>query len=130
METTAHADTVSARPITPTDPGLEPSEVPRLSRQGTAMLAALLERPRWNYELAELGLSYARRLSDIRAAGFVVAIIARTDEGGRLYALQVGADQLSVPRCISDPAHVGTLLLYAPDALFISWREAQAWGLK
>lgn len=71
----------------PTDPYLTDQERERLTPQCSRILSALRERPRWNYELAEIGLSYTRRISDLRAAGHQVDIIATTETGARLYGL-------------------------------------------
>lgn len=71
----------------PTDPGIEPSEIPRLTRQNLVMLAALHRGPVWNYNLANIGRSYTRRISDIRAAGVRVEIVATGKHGARLYAI-------------------------------------------
>lgn len=80
----------SAATVTPTDPGLDPAEAPRLSRQNRAILDLLRERPRWNHELAAVALSYTRRISDLRAHGYRVDILpsaAGTEHGARLYGL-------------------------------------------
>lgn len=88
MDTASPAG-LSGAPITPTDPGLPRSEHPRLSRQCMAILGLLAARPQWNYELALVGLSYTRRLSDLRAHGFRVELIATGEHGARLYGLVV-----------------------------------------
>lgn len=89
MGTASTATLNRGSPITPTDPGLPRSEHPRLSRQCMAILGLLAARPQYNYELALVGLSYTRRLSDLRAAGFRVELIATGEAGARLYGLVV-----------------------------------------
>ena len=73
--------------ITPTDPYLSDAERARLTPQCWAVLQSLRRGPAWNYELATIGLSYTRRLSDLRAHGYQVDIIQTGENGARLYGL-------------------------------------------
>jgi hypothetical protein len=75
--------------ITPTDPGLSAAERERLTPQCAAVLGVLRRGPAWNYELASIGLSYTRRLSDLRAHGYQVDIVATGEHGVHLYGLIV-----------------------------------------
>lgn len=75
--------------ITPTDPTLTDAERRRLAPQAVAVLRTLERGPAWNYELATIGLSYTRRISDIRDHGFDVRILANGESGARCYGLTV-----------------------------------------
>jgi hypothetical protein len=99
--------------ITPTDPGLSPAERERLTPQCLAVLNCLRRGPAWNYELATIGLSYTRRLSDLRAHNHQVDIIQNGDHGARLYGLVItcptckGGDLVRCDHCND----VGSLLV-------------------
>ena len=74
------AEILEPRRVRPADPNLDPRDVPRLSQQCEAILAALRERPRTNAELAAISLKYTSRVSDLRAAGY--RIDCERQEGG------------------------------------------------
>ncbi len=62
-----------SRPAKRVDPMNVPREdVPRLSKQCAAVLDRLRRGPATNWELAAISLKYTSRISDIRAAGYVV----------------------------------------------------------
>lgn len=67
-------------PIEPCDPGVRPGDRPRLSRQCEEILDALRGGPKLNVELAAISLKYSGRISDCRAAGYV--IVAEHMDGG------------------------------------------------
>ena len=54
----------------------------RLSRQCEDILARLKQRPTSNHELAAISLKYTSRISDLRAAGYDVAIHSRDYKSG------------------------------------------------
>ena len=60
---------------------------PRLSRQCEAILALLRQQSRTNRELADVALKYTSRLSDLRAAGYVIDC-ERIGEGLTRYTLR------------------------------------------
>jgi hypothetical protein len=63
-------------------------ERPRLSRQCAAILARLEQGPATNRDLAGLSLKYTSRISDLRKAGYQVAVTDRDHGSGRtVYAL-------------------------------------------
>lgn len=65
-----------------------PVERKRLQRQCLDILALLRQRDAWNFELAEIARKYTGRLSEIRAAGYVVSIVEHDRKSGRcLYRL-------------------------------------------
>ena len=142
MDTVSHAAPLAGVPITPTDPGLARSELPRLTRQCYAMLGLLAARPQWNYEMALVGLSYTRRLSDLRAAGFKVERIQTGEHGARLYGLVVpcpscpDVEPWTVPIC---PAcgSLGSRLVgpdlvpgYALRPILLAQVESLSWGIR
>jgi hypothetical protein len=67
-----------ARDVSPlaTDPRVPQASRARLSRQCQAILDRLTQGAATNRELAELALKYTSRLSDIRAAGYDVRVVA------------------------------------------------------
>lgn len=117
--------------ITPTDPGLTDAERARLSPQCAIMLAMLLVKPRWNFDLYKVGLSYTRRISDIRAAGYEINVIANNQTGGRLYGLQVfkpysdGSIGLAI---ICDDDSQESMALVATESYLIDLRTAASDG--
>lgn len=73
---------------TPSDPGLDARERPRLAKQGRQILALLQLGPVTTGEMATLTRSHSRRVSDIRAAGHRVEIVHRDHvTGNNTYAL-------------------------------------------
>lgn len=83
-----HCGTLRPGMPTPTDPGLDAREKPRLARQARAILALLQLGPVTTGEMATLTRSHSRRISDIRAAGHRVEIIARDHvTGNNTYSL-------------------------------------------
>jgi hypothetical protein len=63
-------------------------ERPRLSRQCAAILARLEQGPATNRDLAGLSLKYTSRISDLRKAGYQVAVTDHDRGSGRtVYAL-------------------------------------------
>lgn len=75
------------RPVSPRDPNVDGLDVPRLTGQNAAILARLKAGPATNAELAAISLKYTSRVSDIRAAGFVVRS-TRIDGGTWRYWLE------------------------------------------
>ena len=73
-------------PVTLT-PATSPDTRRRLHRQALKILDLLRMRPVWNYEMAQIALSYTRRLSDLRAYGYRVEIITRDECGANLYGI-------------------------------------------
>ncbi|MHB8953525.1 MAG: hypothetical protein ACYC4U_11195 [Pirellulaceae bacterium] len=63
--------------IAPRDTHVEKEERPRLSGQNLAILERLQRGPATNRELAAISLKYTSRVSDLRAAGYNVALVAR-----------------------------------------------------
>lgn len=117
--------------ITPTDPGLTDAERARLSPQCARMLALLLVCPRWNYELADISLSYTRRLSDIRAHGYDITVIATGDTGARLYGLHVFkhlSDGSMALAAICDEEYQESMALVATESYLIDLRTAASDG--
>ena len=69
-------------PVGPTGVTFSPSTQRRLSKQCAAILARLQEGPATNSELARMALSYTRRLSDLREAGYAVDCYKKDEETG------------------------------------------------
>ena len=69
-------------PLGPTGVKLPPLTQQRLSRQCAAILARLQEGPVTNRALSQLALSYTRRLSDLREAGYAVECYLKDDATG------------------------------------------------
>jgi len=57
---------------------VEPTEIRRLSQQCVAILKRLQAGPASNAELALIALKYTSRISDLRAAGYDVKVLARS----------------------------------------------------
>ncbi len=57
-------------------------EAKRLGGQCAAILARLREGPATNRELANISLKYTGRLSDLRAAGYVIECVKQDHETG------------------------------------------------
>ncbi len=66
------AEQKQQRTIEATDPGVRPEDRKRLRGQSEQILRRLREGPATNRELAAIAMKYTSRLSDIRAAGYVV----------------------------------------------------------
>ena len=77
------ADRDLKRGIQPCDPNVRSEDVPRLSKQCQQILDALRRRPMTNQELSEISLKYTSRVSDLRAAGYVI-VNARMPGGNGL----------------------------------------------
>lgn len=61
----------------------------RLSRQAIAIRDRLLQGPATNLELAQIALKYTGRISDLRACGYEIYVVAQDFETGRvIYALK------------------------------------------
>lgn len=68
------------------------AETPRLSNQCRLILDRLREGNATNRELSQISLKYTGRVSDLRAAGYVIEVIARSHETGlNVYALKESA---------------------------------------
>ena len=70
------------RDVGPTGVTFSPVVQRRLSRQCAAILARLQQGTATNSELAGLTLSYTRRLSDLREAGYTVDCYQRDEQTG------------------------------------------------
>lgn len=84
-----------ARPevITARDPSVTVDEQPRLSAQCQQMLDRLRYGPATNRDLAEIGLKYTGRISDLRAAGYRIVVTSKCVETGRcIYELKEGGE--------------------------------------
>lgn len=68
--------------IAPCDTHLVKAEKPRLAGQNLAILERLQRGPATNKELAQISLKYTGRISDLRAAGYNVALVARDHATG------------------------------------------------
>ena len=73
--------------IHPRDPHTAPADATRLSGQNKLILDALKDGPKTNKQLAFFSLKYTSRVSDLRAAGYVVEC-ERLDGGLTLYRLK------------------------------------------
>jgi hypothetical protein len=58
--------------IRPIDRHAQRDDMPRLAGQNLAVLARLQRGPATNQELAAISLKYTSRISDLRAAGYVI----------------------------------------------------------
>lgn len=75
-------------PTIPVNSTVDAREAKRLSAQAHRILERLRQGPASNRELAQGALNYRARISEIRAAGFNVAVTARDYKTGvALYAL-------------------------------------------
>ncbi len=75
------------RPIAPRDPNIDARDVKRVSRQSGEILYRLMRGPATNSELCAMALNYRARVSDLRAAGYVIRCQRR--EGGlTVYTLE------------------------------------------
>lgn len=66
--------------LQPCDPHADSCDVPRLTGQNAVILAMLRSGPQTNDELAAISRKYTSRVSDLRAAGYV--IVAKRINGG------------------------------------------------
>ena len=66
---------------------LEPLEQQRLSEQNQRVLARLQQGPASNRDLAAIALKYTSRISDLRAAGYVIVPVERSG-GLTIYELR------------------------------------------
>lgn len=82
--------TPGAYGIRPTDPNVDPRDVPRLSRQCELILERLRRGPATNRELAAIALKYTGRLSDARQNGHDIRVLRRNAAGVFWYGLYVG----------------------------------------
>lgn len=81
------ADQATKRGIEPRDPNTDVRDVRRLMGQNAAILARLQQGPATTSELATIALKYTGRLSDLRAAGYVIKCHRGTG-GNNIYRLQ------------------------------------------
>lgn len=73
----------------PRDPHVHSGERPRLTGQNAAILRRLERGPATNRELAGISLKYTSRISDLRAAGYVVQVVGRDyGTGETIYELR------------------------------------------
>ena len=70
------------RPLVPRDPHVAAQDITRLTGQNAAILRRLRAGPATNDELIGISRKYTSRISDLRAAGFV---IEATRLGGGLF---------------------------------------------
>jgi len=68
--------------LTPRDTHVVKEERPRLTGQNLAILERLRRGPATNKELAAISLKYTGRVSDLRAAGYNVVLVARDHTTG------------------------------------------------
>jgi len=73
--------------IHPRDPNTNPTDEHRLSGQNKLILDALADGPKTNKQLAFFSLKYTSRISDLRAAGYVIDC-ERLQGGLTLYRLK------------------------------------------
>ena len=66
----------------------DPGEQARLSAQSARILARLEQGPATRRELTDIALNVTARISDLRAAGYVVRVIERNRSGRTVYALE------------------------------------------
>ena len=59
------------------------AEAPRLSKQCGKILERLKLGRASNFELAEFALKYTSRISDLRAAGYMIDVVEKDHESGR-----------------------------------------------
>jgi len=78
----------SPRSIPPTDPQVEPIEIPRLRGQNAAILERLQQGPATNRELCNFALNYRARISDLRKAGYTVVVDEDKATGLNVYTLE------------------------------------------
>ena len=67
------------------------SEAANLNRQQTQILSLLVQRGSegvWTQELARVALKYSARISELRALGYSISVVERTDHGNNRYALR------------------------------------------
>jgi len=72
--------------LSPRDPHTDPQYEQRLTGQNKLVLDALRDGPKTNQQLAFFSLKYTSRISDLRAAGYLITA-ARLGGGLFLYAL-------------------------------------------
>lgn len=77
--------------INPIDPNVNPHDRPRLSTQAQAILDRLRSGPATNKELAQIALKYTSRISDCRAAGHKIEVVAK--DGGTVTYRLFGAQR-------------------------------------
>jgi hypothetical protein len=73
--------------LSPRDPNTDPQDEQRLTGQNKLVLDALKDGPKTNQQLAFFSLKYTSRISDLRAAGYVVEC-ERLQGGLTLYRLK------------------------------------------
>lgn len=91
VQSSLFSETAPEAPAIPVNASVHPAEAPRLSNQ----CRLILERLRanggraTNRELADVSLKYTGRISDLRAAGYVITVVERNHETGlNVYALK------------------------------------------
>lgn len=75
------------RPLVPRDPNVAARDITRLTGQNAAILRRLRQGPATNDELIRISRKYTSRISDLRAAGFVI-VCERQGGGLTTYTLQ------------------------------------------
>jgi hypothetical protein len=71
--------------------GINNSEASNLNRQQTQILSLLIKRGQegvWTQELARVALKYSARISELRALGYSISVVERTEHGNNRYALR------------------------------------------
>lgn len=88
FEGTTETKSKPVRPkLTPRDRKVSTSEAPRLVGQNLQILELLKQGPVTNTELVKIALKYTSRLSDLRAAGYVIECIREKSSGISIYRL-------------------------------------------
>ena len=78
-------------PVSENDSAVSHSEAANLNRQQTQILSLLIKRGNegvWTQELAKVALKYSARISELRALGYSISVVERTEHGNNRYALR------------------------------------------
>ena len=90
-QATLFDETIPALPPIRANKTVHLAEAPRLSKQCGLILERLKQGRATNRELASLSMKYTSRVSDLRAAGYVVEVVERNhDTGLNVYELKEG----------------------------------------
>lgn len=82
----------------PVNVSVDRQEAPRLSRQCTEIRDLLRDHAATNKELAQFALKYTSRVSDLRAAGYVIEVTSADYATGlRIYTLISEPNQVCAP---------------------------------
>jgi hypothetical protein len=81
-QATLFDETLPALPPIHVNKTVHLAEAPRLSRQCKLILERLQEGRASNSELAQRALKYTGRISDLRAAGYVIEVVERNRDTG------------------------------------------------